>query len=74
VRLDYYDAAQVTYKAFRYLEPVPKSKQVPTQWQVARKKVTVPSNAETGKGRIKLKLWEGTGILWYDDVVVRAVP
>jgi len=72
VRLDYYDGTK--YKAFRYVEPVPKSKQVPAQWQAASKIVKVPSNAEAGKGRIELRLWDGTGTLWYDDVVVKLMP
>lgn len=74
VGLQYYDTAEGKYKAFHHIRPVPKSRQVPSDWQSATKKITVPSNAELGKGLIELKLHAGTGTLWFDDVVVKPVP
>jgi len=57
------------YKA-QYIEP----RQIINQWKTAAKKITVPSGAQAGKGRIMLRLYRGSGTLWYDDVVVKEVP
>ena len=58
------------YKA-QYIEPP--HHQITNQWKSAAKKITVPSNIKDGKGRIMLRLYRGSGTLWYDDVVVKPV-
>lgn len=71
--LEYYDTQAKKYKPI-YICPLPKLKQVPTDWKRAMKKITIPSHAEAGKGNIEFRLYKGTGVLWYDDVVVKPMP